>query len=149
MFNPLVFAVHKHIHSHRCPASNCVAPAPIPGMYEKRGEKSGSTSFGVGKSVVSPRPNERVLTWHETNVYCLNIGLDKGVALAGGGGGVGTRHWWLALFACGGALWPLTLEPSAMTSRRPYYCGHPHCRGHPPAPGVGIQNATSAHGALP
>ena len=24
----------------------------------------------------------------------------------GGGGGVGTRPWWLALFACGGAYWP-------------------------------------------
>ena len=68
--------------------------------------------------------------------------------LPGGGGGVGTRPWWLALFACGGANWPLTLEPSAMTSRHPYYCGHPHCRGHPPA-WVGIQNATSAHGVLP
>ena len=36
------------------------------------------------------------------------------------GGGVGTRPWWLALLACGGAYWPLALEPSA---RRPYYCG--------------------------
>ena len=25
-----------------------------------------------------------------------------------GGGGVGTRPWWLALLACGGAYWPLT-----------------------------------------
>ena len=65
-----------------------------------------------------------------------------------GGGGVGTRPWWLALLACGGAYWPLALEPSAMTSRHPYHCGHPHCRGHPPARG-GIQNATSAHGVLP
>ena len=40
-----------------------------------------------------------------------------------GGGGVGTRPWWLALLACGGAYWPVTLEPSAVTSR------HPHCRG--------------------
>ena len=52
-----------------------------------------------------------------------------------GGGGGGTRPWWLALLACGGAYWPLALEPSAMTSRHPYYCGHPHCCGHPPAPG--------------
>ena len=45
----------------------------------------------------------------------------------GGGGG-----WaWLALLACGGAYWPLALEPSAMTSRHLHYCGHPHCRGHP------------------
>ena len=62
----------------------------------------------------------------------------------GGGGGVGTRPWWLALLACGGAYWPLALEPSAMTSRHPYYCGHPHCPW-----GGGIQNATSAHGVLP
>ena len=65
-----------------------------------------------------------------------------------GGGGFGTRPWWLALLACGGAYWPLALEPSAMTSRHPYYCGHPYFCGHPPA-WVGIQNATSAHGVLP
>ena len=53
--------------------------------------------------------------------------------MGGNGGGVGTRPWWLALLACGGAFWPLALEPSAMTSRLPHYCGHPHCRGHPPA----------------
>ena len=58
-----------------------------------------------------------------------------------GGGGVGTRPWWLALLACGGVYWPLALEPSAMTSRHPHcrghphYCGHPYCRRHPPAPG--------------
>ena len=63
-------------------------------------------------------------------------------------GGFGTRPWWLALLACGGAYWPLAFEPSAMKSRHPYYCGHPHCRGHPPS-WVGIQNATSAHGILP
>ena len=62
-------------------------------------------------------------------------------ALARGGGGVGTRPWWLALIACGGAYWPLACEPSAMTSR------HPHCRRHPPCC-MGIQNATSAHGVL-
>ena len=33
------------------------------------------------------------------------------------GGRVGTRPWWLALLACGGACWFLTLESSAMTSR--------------------------------
>ena len=38
-------------------------------------------------------------------------------------GGVGTRSWWLALLACGGAHWPIAFEPSAMTSRHPYYCG--------------------------
>ena len=41
----------------------------------------------------------------------------------------------MALLACGGAYWPLALEPSAMTSRPPHYCGHLHRRGHPPAPG--------------
>ena len=67
-----------------------------------------------------------------------------------GGGGVGTRPWGLALLACGRAYWPLALEPSAMTSRRPYCCGHPYYCGHPPAGGRGgIQNATSAHGVLP
>ena len=35
-----------------------------------------------------------------------------------GGGGVGTRPCWLALLACGGAYWPLALEPSAMTGMR-------------------------------
>ena len=50
-------------------------------------------------------------------------------ASGGGGGGVGTRPWWLALLACGSAYQPLAFEPSAMTSRRPHYCGHPHCRG--------------------
>ena len=45
--------------------------------------------------------------------------LERG---GGGGGGVGTRPWWLALLACGGAYWPLAFEPSAMTSRHPYYC---------------------------
>ena len=68
--------------------------------------------------------------------------------LGRGGGWVGTRPWWLALLACGGAYWPLAFEPSAMTSSHLYYCGHPHCRGHPPS-WVGIQNATSAHGVLP
>ena len=63
-----------------------------------------------------------------------------------GGGGFGTRPWWLALLACGGAYWPLALEPSAMTSRPPHYCGHPHCLG---GGGGGIQNATAAHGVLP
>ena len=84
--------------------------------------------------------------------------LKGGLCPKGGGGG--TRPWWLALLACGGAYWPLALEPSAMTSRHPDYCGYlhcrghlhycryPHCRRHPPA-WVGIQNATSAHGVLP
>ena len=37
--------------------------------------------------------------------------------------------WWLALLACGGAYWPLAFESSAMTSRHPYYCGHPPAWG--------------------
>ena len=51
---------------------------------------------------------------------------------AGGGGGFGTSPWWLALFACGGAYWPLALEPSAMTSRPPHYCRHPAAWGGNP-----------------
>ena len=60
----------------------------------------------------------------------------------GGGGGwhkvlvVGSVSMWRRLLAS-------RLEPSAMTSKHPYYCGHPYCRGHPPS-WVGIQNATSA-----
>ena len=62
-------------------------------------------------------------------------------AQAGGwrerGGGIDTGPWWVALLACGSAYWPVAFEPSAMTSRRPHYCGHPHFRWHPPAPGGG------------
>ena len=80
-------------------------------------------------------------------LYAQIVALHPHCAL-GGGGGVGTRPWWLALLACGSAYWPLAFEPSAMTSRHPYYCRHPHCRRHPPS-WVRIQNATSAHGVLP
>ena len=65
-------------------------------------------------------------------------------------GGSGTRPWWLALLACGGAYWPLALEPSAKRSRHPHYCGHPHCRGHPrggtsePAPTPTARRCVSA-----
>ena len=44
---------------------------------------------------------------------CPN-GKSRDAPLSPGGGG-GTRPWWLALLACGGAYWPLALEPSAMT----------------------------------
>ena len=73
---------------------------------------------------------------------------------AQGGGGVRTRPWWLALLACGGAYWPLALEPSAMTSRHPHCRGHLHCRGHPPAGGGGgsrmqlLPMATSPDGLI-
>ena len=70
---------------------------------------------------------------------CLLGGLSRWAGW--GGGGFATRPWWLALLACGGAYWPLALEPCAMTSR------HPHCCGHPPA-WVGIQHATSAPNGL-
>ena len=47
----------------------------------------------------------------------LHSGPKQAIAYGPGGGGVGTRTWWLALLACGGAYWPLALEPSAMTIR--------------------------------
>ena len=78
----------------------------------------------------------------------VHSSMQAGLLTPGAMGGFGTRPWWLALLARGGAYWPLALEPSAMTSRHPHYCGHPHCRGHPPAC-VEIQDATSAHGVLP
>ena len=86
-------------------------------------------------------------TFRSTNVFRPVPSLDVRVAICRGV--FGTRPWWLALLACGSAHWPLALETSALTSRHPYYCGHPHCRGHPCALGGGIQNATSAHGVLP
>ena len=52
--------------------------------------------------------------------------LFAGTHWSGGGGVFGTRPWWLALLARGGAYWPLALEHSAIASRHPYYCGHPH-----------------------
>ena len=58
------------------------------------------------------------------------------VDAAKGGGGcdlIKDRH----------ACWPLSLEPSAMTSRHPHYYGHLHCRGHPPA-WVGIHGGGGA-----
>ena len=87
-----------------------------------RGEKSG---FGL---------NQKENDFHSRSTTGRIIGGFFGEA---GGGGVGTRPWWLALLACGGAYWPVALEPSAMTSRRPQYHGHPHCCGHPPAWGLG------------
>ena len=46
-----------------------------------------------------------------------------------GAGGGGLAQGLGALLACGGAYWPLALEPSAMTGRHPYYCGHPPAWG--------------------
>ena len=51
-------------------------------------------------------------------------------------GGFGTRPWWLALSACGGAYWPLAFEPSAMTSR-PLGGGS----GQPPPPQLKAPNS--------
>ena len=58
-----------------------------------------------------------------------------------GGGGVGTRPWWLALMPRGGACWPVALEPYAMTS------GHPHDRGDAPIGGGG-GNVATAHSSM-
>ena len=68
----------------------------------------------------------------------LRAGAGRGLASTGGGGGDGTRPWGLALLACGGAYWPLTLEPSAMTigggggmaawAPKPDPRPHPHLR---------------------
>ena len=131
-----------------------------PGLcWKKRKRGQQGASDAVAKAVPAgwqrPRAQCRAVTkglesrWGRTTA----VGADgpsvlKRAGAGAGGGGVGTRPWWLALLACGGAYWPLAFEPSAMTSRHPYYCGHPHCRGHPPSC-VGIQNATSAHGVLP
>ena len=52
---------------------------------------------------------------------------------------VGSVSLWRRLLA--------SLEPSAMTGRHLYYCGHPHCRGHPPAWG-GFQNSLGGGGVL-
>ena len=67
------------------------------------------------------------------------MGWGAGLCLEGvlGGGGVGTRPWWLALLACSGAYWPLALEPSAMTSR------------HPPAAGIHLPGWESRMQLLP
>ena len=58
-----------------------------------------------------------------TPCCCLLLDLGFACAKGIGGGGVGTRPWWLALLACGSAYWPLAFEPSAMTSRHPHYSG--------------------------
>ena len=99
-------------------------------------------------SAIGTQSSSATLLTMKTVVRKTTVTPGPGACTRGGGGGGGTRPWWLALLACGGAYWPLALEPSAMTNRHPYYCGHPHCRGHPPA-WVGIQNALSAHGVLP
>ena len=74
----------------------------------------------------------KILVFGNFAEFCRLVGP---LTDSGGGGGLAQGLWWLALLACGGAYWPVALEPSAMTSRPPYYCGHPHCYGHPPAPG--------------
>ena len=94
----------------------------------------GGCRSGWGRllSVLSVTNAVEAGTWRHGDRAGQRLGALEGVR---GGGGVGTRPWWLALVACGGAYWPLALEPSAMTSRPPYYCGHPRCRGHPPCLG--------------
>ena len=86
-------------------------------------------NFNPIKSIIQKSKFFQVPLSSLTSVKTANSSLSRGHI--GGGWGVGTRPWWLALFllACGSAYWPLAFEPSAMTSRHPYYCGHPHCRG--------------------
>ena len=97
-----------------------VPPLPLPPSPISRG-----TAWGRG--------------WHGAGGCGAGGSLDGSLLSASGGGlgglGVGTRPWWLALLACGGAYWPLALEP-AMTSRasvllRASAClgGTPECLG--------------------
>ena len=80
----------------------------------------------------------------------VSVGFSGRVNLAFWGGGLapGLGGW-----LCGGAYWPLALEPSAMTSRHPHYCGHLHycrhlhCRGHPPSWGGGTPECNFGGGA--
>ena len=62
--------------------------------------------FGLNQ--LAPKAPEKMFDWP---------GRQFGPIFWGGGvqgGGVGTRPWWLALLACGGAYWPLAFEPSAI-----------------------------------
>ena len=67
-----------------------------------------------GWGVLTTTRNVNVTQGHEGGG-----GGEGGLEGAGRGGGAGTRPWWLALYACGGAYWPLAFELSAMTSRPP------------------------------
>ena len=87
-----------------------------------RGPHPAASGLGPGGSAVA---KHQKLFASQNNVILENRS-DHGT---GGGGGVGTRPWWLALLACGGAYWPLPFEPSAMTSRHLYYSGHLRCHG--------------------
>ena len=71
----------------------------------------------------------------------------------GGGGGVGTRPWWLVLLACGGAYWPLSgmlnlmtiphvlhMKEIIPTSRRTNDCG-----GHMFTGGPDVRNSNASN----
>ena len=113
---------YAHILAHRTPKT-------AGNTWEEGGLPNLSTS------ILSP--SEVFLRWSRGGGGGDSSGLDANSPspphqpLAGGplGRGFGTRPWWLALLACGGAYWPLALEPSAMTSGHPHYCGQPHCLG--------------------
>ena len=64
---------------------------------------------------------------HQGREACKRVVCVRGV------GGVGTRPWWLALLACGGAYWPLAFEPSATfgggVGTRPWWLALLACGG--------------------
>ena len=126
------------------PATSSTPGAPTTGLRER----GNNTSRSTGRSGRQNTATQRNMRREKRGTVQGPVKKQQPDGMSHGGGGVGTRPWWLALLACGGAYWPLAFEPSAMTSRHPHYCGHPHCCGHPPA-WVGIQNAISAHGILP
>ena len=76
------------------------------GQMEEVVACGGGGWLGLGMGVVG-------VVWCTPRVTGLYISMGTWL---GGGGGVGTRPWWSVLLACGGAYWPLALEPSAMTT---------------------------------
>ena len=123
-----------------CQKAHVSRPGPSPFGANRPGEGGGGVASVLARPCCAATASTAALLAYGRSVTPRDSVLCRFVAAQGGGGLGGWLCW-----ACGGAYWPLALEPSAMTSR------HPHCRGHPPASGGGggIQNATSAHGVLP